>query len=214
VPTWNGPCGFHIEVTKNYGEGRGVKFRNQTLALEAGVGTHMDAPVHCIPGALTIADLALEDLIAPCVVIDVSEKAYETYSLPIEDIESFEIQHGKIEEGSFIIVYTGWARFWADPLAYRNEYRFPSVTREAAELLLSRNIKGLGIDTLSPDRPESGYPVHELLLSAGKYIIENVANANLLPSKGCLSFALPLKIQGATESPIRLVAMLPKGIKT
>lgn len=68
---------------------------------------------------------------------------------------------------------------------------------------------GLGIDTLSPDRPNEGYPVHRTLLSAGKYIIENIANSEQLPPTGSFVLALPLKIRQATEAPMRLIGLLP-----
>jgi kynurenine formamidase len=200
VPTWNGNCGFHIEITKDYGAGEGVQFRTHGLHLEAGVGTHMDAPCHCTPGGMGIEAIPLEDLIVPGVVIDVASKVHEDFLLAPEDIEN-------VEKGSFVIIHTGWAQYWTHPEKYRNNYRFPSVSKEAALLLLEREVKGLGVDTLSPDRPESGYPVHAELLGAGKYIVENVANSNLLPPKGFYSFALPMKITGATEAPMRLVAV-------
>lgn len=69
---------------------------------------------------------------------------------------------------------------------------------------------GLGIDTLSPDTRDSGFPVHQLVLGAGKYIIENIANAKKLPTTGCCIIALPIKIQHGTESPIRLVGIRSK----
>jgi kynurenine formamidase len=65
--------------------------------------------------------------------------------------------------------------YWDIPERYHNHYQFPTVSREAAKLLLLRNISGLGIDTLSPDGPDDDYPVHQLLLGANKYIVENVA---------------------------------------
>ena len=209
VPTWYGNCGFQCEVTKDYGNEKGVKFRTQRLAFEAGVGTHMDAPAHCVPGGLTIADLSLEDLVVPCIMLDVSVIADESYKLTPQDIHDFEKRYGKIEAGVFVILYTGWSRFWHTPETYRNHYRFPCVTKEAALKLLERDVKGIGIDTLSPDRPESGYPVHDLFLNAGKYIIENIANAHLLPAKGSQMIALPLKVVGATEEPVRLIGFLP-----
>ncbi len=67
----------------------------------------------------------------------------------------------------------------------------------------------VGIDTLSPDNPKNDFPVHKLILEAGKYIIENVANTNLLPTNGSIICALPIKIKEGTEAPIRLVAMIP-----
>ena len=69
---------------------------------------------------------------------------------------------------------------------------------------------GIGIDTLSPDRPESGYPVHQIILGNGRYIIENIANARLLPTTGSYIFAMPLKLAKGSESPIRLLGMLKK----
>lgn len=209
IPSWSGSCGFQMKITKDYGKASETQFRTHAINLEAGIGTHIDAPSHCIQGGLTIAELFLEDLIAPCVVLDIAGKSYDTYSLSSKDILEAEEQHGKIERFSFIIIHTGWGRFWKNPTAYRNNYHFPCVSQEAAELLLKRDIKGLGIDTLSPDRPESGYPVHQLLLSSGKYIVENVANAHLLPPKGAHTLALPIKVKEATEAPIRLVAMVP-----
>jgi kynurenine formamidase len=85
---------------------------------------------------------------------------------------------------------------------------FPSISRDAGKLLLhDRNICGIGIDTLSPDRPDDGYAIHELFLGASKFIIENVANARSLAPVGDTILALPLKTDGLTEAPIRLIAI-------
>ena len=81
--------------------------------------------------------------------------------------------------------------------------KFPSVTEAAAKPLLKREIVGLGIDTLSSDMPSSGFPVHKQILGTGKYLVENVANADLLPCKGAYVMVLPIKGEGLTESPIR-----------
>lgn len=43
------------------------------------------------------------------------------------------------------------------------------------------------IDTLSPDLEEDGFPVYQLLLSAGIYVIKNVANCHKLPPSGAPS---------------------------
>lgn len=77
---------------------------------------------------------------------------------------------------------------------------------EAAELLVQRKIQAIGIDTLSPDRPDSGYPVHGLLLSKHILIVENVNNLNQLPANGFRVTMAPLNMKDATESPIRMWA--------
>ena len=209
VASWNGSCGFQHDVKLDYEDcTTEVKFRVQQIKMHAGIGTHMDAPAHCIPGGKTIDELPLEQLVAPCVVIDVSAKAHERYSVSVQDITNFEAQHGKIPKDTFVIIYTGWDQFWNEPEKYRNNLVFPNISIEATELLLERNIIGLGIDTLSPDRPEEGYHVHQLLLGNGKYIVENVANAKQLPPTGSHSLALPIKTLGGTEAPIRVIGMI------
>lgn len=209
-PSWDGDCGFQHKLKADYCDfpDDNVKFRTQAITINAGVGTHMDAPAHCTPGGKCIADLSLNDLVTACVVIDISHLAHERYSLSQEDIKTFEAQYGNIPQNSFVIVHTGWERFWDKPTKYRNEHVFPSVSKNAAELLLERNIAGLGIDTMSPDRPEEEFIVHQILLGSGKYIVENIANAKHLPATGSYSFALPMKGIDLTEAPIRLLGMI------
>lgn len=208
IPTWDGSCGFNHKNKADYSDFPvGVKFRAQTVAMNAGIGTHMDAPAHCIPGGKCISDLSLNSLITPCIVIDISDRAHERYSLSPEDIENFESQYGLIPNNAFVIIHTGWDKFWQDPIKYRNNLNFPSVSQEATELLLFRNIAGLGIDTLSPDRPTENFIVHQLILGAGKYIVENIANSSILPPTGTYSFTLPINGKDLTESPIRLIAI-------
>ncbi len=210
IPHWGLQCGFQYKNEMDYSNCvTDVKFRVQSIQMVAGIGTHMDAPAHCIPGAATILEIPLQSLITPCRVIDVSDKTHERYCVTTDDIKTFEDEYGMIPKGTLIIIHTGWDQWWDQPEKYRNKLVFPSVSKRAAELLLARDIVGLGIDTLSPDTANSGFPVHELFLGAGKYIIENIANAKKLGAIG-YSIALPIKIQGGTEAPIRLVGMKSK----
>lgn len=210
-PSWDKGCGFVSSLICDYQEcSTSVKFRIQHLNMPTGIGTHMDAPAHCIPKALTVDQIPLSQLIAPAIVIDVSKKSNEYYSLTIEDVSDFEKQYGTIPEGAFVLINTGWSHSWNQPERYHNNYRFPSVSKEAAELLISRHIMGIGIDTLSPDRPESDYPVHHLFLSRDKIIVENVANPEQLPMIGSYIMIAPLNIKNATEAPVRLIGLIPR----
>jgi kynurenine formamidase len=211
VPTWNGSCGFCLEVKKDYDR----VFRVQQIKLHAGVGTHMDAPSHRFEKGSSIAEISLEKLIVPAYVIDVSAKASENYEISLQDVEQFEKEHGKISSNSLVILHTGWDRFWLTPDVYRNvdkkgQMHFPACSAKAAELLLQRDVAGLAIDTLSPDCLDLTFPVHQKLLGAGKYIIENLANASQLPPIGSYVIALPLRADEATEAPLRIVGLAPK----
>lgn len=213
IPSWDMYCSFQCTNTLDYEDcTTDVKFRIQNLKLPAGIGTHIDAPAHCIASGKSIDQLSLDELIAPCVVVDVSDKAHETYQCLISDIDTHEHKYGKIPKKSFVIIYTGWDKYWKNTTQYRNNLQFPSVSKEVAILLLERDIVGLGIDTLSPDTEKSGYPVHHTLLSAGKYIIENIANSTQLPTMGSFAMGLPLPIVHGTEAPMRLIALIPRDV--
>lgn len=210
IPSWSGNCGFQHMVRDDYDLSSPVKFRTFDIEMQAGMGTHMDAPAHCILGGRCISDLNLRELISPCVMMNMSNQVHERYSLSVQDIEVFEARYGTIPPGCFVIVYTGWEQYWDTPEKYRNNHVFPSVSKEATQVLLERQIVGLGIDTLSPDRPEDGFPVHQLILQADRYIIENIANSLNLPPIGSYTLAMPLKIQNGTEAPMRLLGFLIK----
>ncbi|MFU7598130.1 cyclase family protein [Legionella pneumophila] len=209
-PAWEETCGFSSSIVLDYADSTSeTPFRVQSLTMPAGMGTHMDAPAHCCPDGLSIDQIPLDQLVSPCVVIDVSTKAHALYNVTPQDIVDFEKTHGLIQPDSFVIMKTGWSRFWGNPLQYRNNHNFPSVSAETATLLVSRGIVGLGIDTLSPDRPDDDFPVHRILLNSGRYIVENIANSEQLPSIGSFVMAFPLKIKQATEAPMRLIGLLP-----
>lgn len=211
IPTWNGGCGFNHSIHLDYDDCEGdTKFRVMKVQMNAGIGTHMDAPSHCIPGGRSIHDLSLKDLCMPCVVIDVASKAHERYRVTVDDILSFESRYGRIADASCVMIKTGWERFWDTPGKYRNNLVFPSVSAEAANVLLERGVSALGIDTLSADRPEDGFPVHQVFLGAGRILIENVANLDMMPASNSFVMVLPLKIKEGTEAPVRLVGLVCK----
>lgn len=214
TPTWDGSCGFQLRNILNYAQcEKGKELCLQEMSLSCGVGTHIDAPSHFFQYQASVDQLPLLNLICPAIHLDVSHVASGSFKLSARDIQAFELEYGKIPADCLIIVNTGWNRLWNTPTEYRNAdengiMHFPSVSREAAEYLLERNVRGIAIDTLSPDLPESDFPVHKLFLGNGKFIIENVAHPDLLPKTGALVAALPMNIKGATEAPIRLIAFI------
>jgi kynurenine formamidase len=209
MPAWDGGCGFNHDVQMDYPDCQGEdKFRVMKLSMDAGIGTHMDAPSHYIAGGKCIHEFAVNDLCMPCVVIDVSSKAHEHYRVSARDISDFESLHGPISQDACVMIKTGWERFWNEPLKYHNNHVFPSISIEAADLLLERGVAALGIDTLSPDCPEYGFKVHQAFLGKGKILIENVANLDNIPATGAFLIICPLKVRDGTEAPVRLLGLL------
>lgn len=211
TPSWNGSCGFRHEIKLDYDGG----CRIQSIKMHAGIGTHMDAPQHFIPGAKDISEIPLENLCTTICVIDVSKKSHAEYRISAEDILLYEKEHGLIPKNAMVLGYTGWDQFWNDSNRYRNpdaegNMHFPGFSIEAAQLLLERDVAGIAIDTLSPDGSDMSCPIHHLWLGAGKWIIENVANGALIPAKGAYAIALPLRVFQGVESAIRAIALIPK----
>jgi kynurenine formamidase len=211
TPSWNGRCGFKQIIQLDYDKNEEkVGFRVQQLKMHAGIGTHIDAPAHCIKEGQTVDQIDLNCLVAPSYTLDISAIAYPTYQLSVEDICVFQKEKNIDLDNCFLLIKTGWGSLWGDPEAYRNNNVFPSLSKEAAEYLITQNIKGIGIDTLSPDCIDSGFPVHDILLSHNKYIVENVYFNDQMPyAKGYVMIA-PLKTVDGTESPVRLIGLVYK----
>ena len=213
IPTWNGSCGFEHSVKMDYEAG----CRVQAVKMHAGVGTHIDAPSHFFRDAHSVSDIPIEALIVPVCVIDVSNRNNASYRVSEADISSYEKDFRKIPEKSLVIAYTGWDKYWKDPKQYRNlnqegHMQFPGFSKKAAEILVEKNVVGIGIDTLSPDGSDMTFPVHHIILGADKYIIENLTHCDKLLPMGAYVIALPLKVQEGTESAIRAVGLVPRSL--
>ena len=71
LPVWPGDPGIDIAFTKRPEEGNPVTASRLNLGSHS--GTHIDAPAHFIPGGSTIDTIALDRLIGPCRVIDLTD---------------------------------------------------------------------------------------------------------------------------------------------
>lgn len=131
-------------------------------------------------------------------------------------LESAARAHGvSIEGGDVVLLRTGWARYWNDAARYIAEVRGPGPDADGARWLSSRGAPSgpfaAGSDTIAFERvPSPSMPVHvHLLVESGIHIIEAL-NLEQLAAERVYTFlfvAIPLKIRGATGSPIRPVAL-------
>lgn len=185
-------------------------------------GTHLDAPVHFAEGRLTTDEIPLEGLLGPAAVVDVSDRATPDYLLSVEDLTGWEAEHGELPNGGILLVRTGWASRWNDREAYLgtdrtgpeavSELHFPGIGAEAAEwLVANRGVVAVGIDTPSVDRGQSAdFRAHVILYAENISGFENVTNLDLLPATGSYVVALPMKIEGGSGGPLRIVAFVPE----
>src|ERR1044072_6758237 len=167
VPRWDDSCEFELKSTVDYADCTPPDlFRVQKISLDLSLGTHMDAPAHCIPGGKTIDALELKNLIADCAVIKIDNANEDSVIMP-ETVEKFEQEHGRMQPNTLVIFHTGWEARWNNPKSYHNDLKFPSVHESTAQLLIERDIAGLGTDALSADAGGKSFPVHRVILGAG-----------------------------------------------
>ena len=188
-------------------------------------GTHLDAPVHFAEGRRAADQIPLEQLIGPAVVIDVSPKAEgdRDYQITPDDVRTWEAEHGEVPGGAIVLFNTGSARFWPDRIKYMGtdergagavaKLHFPGVHPDTARFLgEERAIRAVGLDTPSTDHGQSrDFMTHRVLAERDIPGFENVANLDGLPPTGATVVALPMKIEGGSGGPLRIVAFVPNG---
>jgi kynurenine formamidase len=184
-------------------------------------GTHLDAPLHFAAAGMATDQIPLERLMAQAIVIDVSAQvgADHNYRLSVRDVLEFENRHGPVEPGSIVLLRTGWSQYWPDAKAYlgddtpgdASKLQFPSYGAEAAQLLVEdRQVALLGVDTASIDYGRSkDLPVHRIVAAHNVSGLENLTALDQLPATEFVIIALPMKIEGGSGGPVRVVALVP-----
>lgn len=202
------------------------------IALGTHLGTHIDALCHfSCGGRLHGGDDAASaqsyaeglrrhsiDTVAPIfrrgVLLDIagSNPLPDDYTVTPADLER--AARAEIRPGDVVLIRTGWARYFPDPRKFISEVRGPGPAIEGARWLGERRVFAAGSDTVAFEKvPDPAMPVHvHLLVESGIHIVECL-NLEELAAAGVAEFlfvALPLKIRGATGSPIRPVAVVSR----
>ena len=212
MPFWPGTGTFDIERLADYGVG----YRMHRFSMWENNGTHIDAPAHFIEGGSSVNEMDLNDLVLPVAVIDAREQAAQDpdYRLSVEDVLAWEQRNGSVLPGSLAVMNTGWHKKFSNPEAYVNQdedgvLHFPGFSAAAAELLVERGVAGIGIDTLSLDPGnDPGFPVHKVILGAGRFQVENMDNLDALPATGAVAVIGVLPVKGASQAPARIFAFM------
>jgi kynurenine formamidase len=180
------------------------------------LGTQIDAPNHFFERGLSLDLLPVDSLVVPLVVIDVSTRTASNAdtSVTVADIEAWERRHGPIAEHAAVLMTSGWDSRIQDAKAFVNAdasgaMHFPGFSPEAASFLArSRQVSGIGVDTLSLDPGiDVKYATHKTWLATGKWGVELVANLRRVPPVGATVFVGATKVKGATGGPVRLIAV-------
>ncbi|MEW9555204.1 cyclase family protein [Nonomuraea sp. NPDC050783] len=165
-------------------------------------GTHVDAPFHFGDALPTLDELPLERFTGPAAVVDARGLA------PRSPIPA--AAFAGVGEGVIVLVATGWSAHWGAG-AYEGH---PHLSQEAAELLVERGVRTVGIDALSVDpTPAHDFPAHRVLCGAHAVIAENLTGLGRLLDAQRAGRAIevslfPIRLAGADGAPVRAVARI------
>lgn len=165
------------------------------LALGVHTGTHLDAPVHFVPGATGVEALPLEVLIGRCLVVHLPR----TRRITATDLSAA----GIAANTRRLLIKTRNSAYWARG---DSEFHtdFVAIDPAGAQWLVDRGLELVGVDYLSVAPWKESRPTHQILLNAGVVVVEGLDLAKVKPGRYELT-CLPLKLIGSDGSPCRAI---------
>lgn len=214
---------FQLEQISRYDEqGPGWYWNNFRTGEHT--GTHLDAPIHWVTGQDKddVSQIPASRLVAPAAVMDFSRRAAADpdWLLELDDVRSWETEHGPLPDGGWLLLRTGWDARSHDQAEFINADdtgpHTPGVSVECARWLADEApIIGVGVETVGTDAGgahafDPAFPCHQFLLGAGKYGLTQLQNLDRLPPTGAVIIAGPLPIVGGSGSPSRVLALVER----
>jgi arylformamidase len=193
----------------------GALFQSTIVTASCHAYTHVDAPVHFLPGDRDIAGMPVDQWMGPAAVVDLTHLGANG-GVTAADLER---HGGHVERGDIVLLRTDWPRkcqveserFWREA---------PYTSRDACRWLVDRGVKAVGYD-YPPDHAirtmifDPGATVtrqdcttHDVFFPAGITVIEYLTNLDEIRAARCRFIALPLKLEGADGSPVRAIALV------
>lgn len=176
-------------------------YQVQHLTLTSHTGTHLDAPAHLIPGGMTLDRFPVSHFQGQALVVECRQVQGEILLAHLEPL-------ARLQGAEFILLRTGWDRYWGQERYFTG---YPVLSHDAAALLASLPLKGIGVDAISLDSPDATLlPNHHAFLAQDMVIIENLTHLDAIPDQACQLYCLPLAIAAADGAPARVIACLPE----
>lgn len=213
---------FEFEEISRYDD-RGPAWYWNNFRTGEHTGTHMDAPNHWVTGRDNgdIASAPVQQLIAPAVVLDFSDRTSDNHDFLVEqsDVEAWEAEHGPIPPGAWVLIRTGWDARSDSQQDFINATETgphtPGMSRDCIEWLAQRDIMGMGVETVGTDAGiahsfDPMYPCHAFMAQHAKWGLTQLQNLAQLPPTGAVVVACPLPIVEGSGSPARVLALVER----
>ena len=168
-----------VELKRECEMARGDEYNLSALCASLHAGTHCDAPLHFVDGAMDIAQMPLSRYIGRCYVLEA----------PAERLSAQFFRDRLPHDVARLLMKGGGAAH---------------LSPEAAEYLSEHGVVTIGTDALSVSHMEEDAAVHTALMRADIAIIETLDLSGVAGGWYTL-FAPPVKIAGAEGAFCRAV---------
>lgn len=176
----------------------GSPYNLSLLTMGTHTGTHVDPPIHFLPTGDPIDRIDPDRLNGPATIVRVPEGV-----TAVDRNTASRVPLGTER----VIFRTPNSDRWEREEGFFSDY--VALLEEAAEELLRRGVRLVGIDALSIERDVDGrFPVHHRLLGGGALILEGLRLGAIEPGAYELR-CLPLRIVGGDGGPARAVLVRP-----
>lgn len=204
------------------------------------VSTHLDAPMHAIPGGGDMASFPLNRCFGEGVIVDISDCVSDWSVITPRMITD----RAHVKRGDILVYYTGYKRFYPGQ-ATEDEPRYflrhPGGGRELAEWLVEMDIAWSAVDCASADHPMNttirkmrpelveefedmvGKKLHQVFPPKDLFVMHRVpfphnivhvenlgGDVEQVLNRRCLIGVFPWKFVGGEASIARVAAFLPE----
>lgn len=184
------------QVYRFFDVDKGDKVTMSRIEMSSHDGTHIDSPLHFIPGGMTIDKMPYETTLGPCRVIEIQDAKEVT----VKELEPYNIKAGE----RILFKTKNSPQVWQT-----RQYlgQAVAISLEAAKYLAAKKIRLVGIDFLSiaaAEPPENINNVHKTFLNEGIYILEALKLDGVEPGEYEM-ICLPLRLENGDAGPCRVL---------
>lgn len=193
MPIWPDSTGINFSWTHCLNKGGTVNLTR--LDMDVHAGTHVEGPLHYYANAISVDEIPLEIFLGRALVVDLPA----VDKITANDLEKLSLPKG-IKR---LLFRTKNSELWKD---FKQSFYedFVGLSSGAAQWVVDKKIKLIGIDYLSVANFKQGRSVHEILLKGGVVILEGL-NLLMAPAGEYEIICLPIKLIGREASPARVI---------
>ncbi|MDH5199530.1 MAG: cyclase family protein [Candidatus Bathyarchaeota archaeon] len=158
------------------------------------VGTHIEAPLHCLKDGMDLSQISLEKLIGDAVILDLRD-VYSNSGVTLEQLRKAVDDAGGMRKNDIVFCMMGKTQYFST---------------EAIRWLVDAGMKLMGVDSTGVEIPQSVSHTNEnhlALFRADIPLIERLANLDKLSKSRVKVYALPIPVVGLDAFPLRVIAI-------